>query len=165
MELFLIGLGIGVLLLVISLINTARIKSRHKKEIAKIKQIVSQKLDIESDSLTTMKQEIKTLKEQNENLRVSVRSMSQKTTKKEMTRYQIYERAIEIMSLKAPGFAPAWQTALRESEEEFDKVFFGLKPFMRRATSTKLSDKSDSHLRIEDVTEADEVKRLPDESQ
>ncbi|MCF7933421.1 MAG: hypothetical protein K9M84_07965 [Spirochaetia bacterium] len=152
MELFLIGLGIGLLLFIISVIAHAHTKNVHKKEIQKIKQIVTQKMDLESDSLSQLKTDITALKEQNEHLRVSLRSMSQKTTKKEMTRFQIYERAIEIMSLKAPGFAPAWQTALRESEEEFDKVFFGLKPFKRRAVAAKITDKSDASLRIEDVT-------------
>ena len=152
MELFLIGLGIGLLLCLISIINTARIKSKNKKEVQKIKDIVSQKLDIESDSLTSMKQEIKGLKDQNENLRVSVRSLSSKASKKELTRYQVYERAIEVMSLKAPGFAPAWQPALRESEEELEKIFFGFKPFMRKAVASKIADKSDAALRIEDVT-------------
>ncbi len=165
MELFLIGLGIGLLLCIISLINTARVKSKYKKEIQKIKNIVSQKLDIESDSLTSMKQEIKDLKEQNENLRVSIRSMAGKTTKKEMTRFQVYDRAIEIMSLKAPGFAPAWQTALRESEEEMDKVFLGFKPFMRKAVSGKIADKSDAALRIEDVTPQPEVKRISESNE
>ncbi len=160
MELFLIGLGIGLLLCLISIINTVRIKSINKKEIQKIKDIVSQKLDIESDSLTSMKTEIKGLKEQNENLRVSVRSLSTKTSKKELTRFQVYDRAIEIMSLKAPGFAPAWQTALRESEDELEKVFFGFKPFMRKAVAGKITDKSDAALRIEDVTPQNEVRTI-----
>lgn len=161
MELFLIGLGIGLLLFIISLINNARLKSKHKKEIQKIKHIVTQKMDLESDSLTQLKSEIKSLREQNENLRVSLRSMSQKTTKKEMTRLQIYERGIEIMYLKAPGFAPAWQTALKESEEEFDKVFFGFKPFMRRSSPAKIIDRNENN-RIEDVSSEQDSNKIQD---
>lgn len=152
MELFLIGLAIGLVFCIILLISNAHTKSKHKKEMQRIKQVITQKMDLESESLSQLKSDVAELKSQNENLRVSIRSMSEKTSKKEMTRYQIYERAIEIMSLKAPGFAPAWQTALRESEEEFEKVFLGLKPFKRRAVSSKLTDKSDAALRIEDVS-------------
>ena len=125
MELFLIGLEIGLLLFFISIFNGLHNKKKHRKEIAKIKSIVTQKMDIESDSLSRMKEEIESLKKQNENLRISVRTLSQKPNRKEMTRLQIYQRAIESLSVKAPGFSPAWHSALKESEEEFNKVFFG----------------------------------------
>lgn len=161
MELFLIGLGIGLIPFVISLIIIARNKNRHKKEMQKIRQMVTQKMDLESESLSQMKSEIQTLKAQNENLRVSLRSMSQKATRKEMTRLQIYERGIEIMSLKAPGFAPAWQTALQESEEEFDKIFFGFKPFTRRSASAKIVDKRNNS-RIDEISSDIEVKKIKD---
>jgi hypothetical protein len=161
MELFLIGLGIGLVPFVISLIVNARNKNRHKKEMQKIRQMVTQKMDLESESLSQMKSEIQTLKAQNENLRVSLRSMSQKATRKEMTRLQIYERGIEIMSLKAPGFAPAWQTALQESEEEFDKIFFGFKPFTRRSASAKIVDKR-SNSSIDEISKDIEVKKIKD---
>jgi predicted small secreted protein len=161
MELFLIGLGIGLIPFVISLIIIAHNKNRHKKEMQKIRQMVTQKMDLESESLSQMKSEIQTLKAQNENLRVSLRSMSQKATRKEMTRLQIYERGIEIMSLKAPGFAPAWQTALQESEEEFDKIFFGFKPFTRRSASAKIVDKR-SNSSIDEISKDIEVKKIKD---
>ncbi len=164
MELFYIGLGIGLVLCIISLINYAHMRNKYKKEIYRIKQMVTQKMDLEAESLYQMKTTISSLKEQNENLRVSFRSMSQKTTKKEMTRFQVYERAIEIMSLKAPGFAPAWQTALRESEEEFDKIYSGLNPFKRRAVSAKITDKADASLRVEDVTQQEDVKKINNKS-
>jgi hypothetical protein len=87
--------------------------------------------------------------------------MSQKATRKEMTRLQIYERGIEIMSLKAPGFAPAWQTALQESEEEFDKIFFGFNPFTRRSASAKIVDKRNNS-RIDEISSDIEVKKIKD---
>lgn len=144
MELLLIGFGIGFLLFIISVINTARVKRQYKKEIARIKSIVTQKMDIESDTLSKLKSEIEELRKHNENLRISVRSLSQKPNRKEVARLQIYQRAIEIMSLKAPGFAPAWHTALRESEEEFDRMYFGFEPFMRKVVPSKLIDLFDS---------------------
>ncbi|MGM0431298.1 MAG: hypothetical protein ACQEQU_01130 [Spirochaetota bacterium] len=159
MELFLIGLGVGLVPFLIALIANARMKSKHKKEMQRIREMVTQKMDLESESLYQLKSEIQSLKSQNENLRVSLRSMSQKATRKEMTRLQIYERGIEIMQLKAPGFAPAWQTALQESEQEFDKIFFGFKPFTRRTASARIIDKHSSQSQLDEISEDIEVKR------
>ncbi|MCF7946801.1 MAG: hypothetical protein K9K80_02600 [Spirochaetia bacterium] len=144
MEIFLIGLGIGLLFFIISVINNMRLKKRHKREILRIKNMVTQKMDIEYDSIASLREENETLKKRNENLRISVRTLSQKPNRKEVARLQIYQRAIEIMSMKAPGFAPAWQTAVKESEEEFDRIFLGFDPFVRKVVPSKLLDLFDS---------------------
>ena len=140
MELFLIGLGAGLIFFIIAIINNLRIRRKHKKEVLKIKSIVTQKMDIESDTLSRMREEIESLKKQNENLRISVRTLSQKPNRREVARLQVYQRSIEIMSLRAPGFAPAWQTALSDSEKEYDKIFSGLEPFVRKVVPSKLID-------------------------
>lgn len=144
MELLLIGFGAGCVLLLISILNNLRVRRKYKKEILRIKSIVTQKMDLESDSLSRMKEEIRDLKQQNENLRISVRTFSQKPNRKEVARLQVYQRAVEIMSLKAPGFAPAWQVALTESESEFDKIYSGFEPFVRKVVPSKLIDLFDT---------------------
>jgi len=144
MELFLIGLGIGLFFFIISVISNIRLKKRHKRETRRIKNMVTQKMDIEYDSISSLREEIERLKKQNENLRITVRTLSQKPNRKEVARLQIYQRAIEIMSMKAPGFAPAWQTAVKESEEEFDRIFLGFDPFVRKVVPAKLLDLFDS---------------------
>ena len=144
MELFLIGFGAGLVLFLIALISNLRSRRKSRKEILRIKSIVTQKMDLESESLSQLKGEIRDLKQQNENLRISVRSFSQKPNRKEIARLQVYQRAIEIMSLKAPGFAPAWQVALTESEAEYDKIFSGFEPFVRKVVPSKLIDLFDT---------------------
>ena len=80
------------------------------------------------------------LKKQNENLRISLNTMSQKPGRKEMQRLDVYQTASERLSMNSPGFAPVWQAALKESEEEFKKTFLGLTPYLRKHISTKASD-------------------------
>lgn len=161
MELLLIGFAVGFLLFLIALINNLRLKRKYKKEILKIKSIVTQKMDLESDSYSRLRDEIDELKKQNENLRISVRTLSQKPHRKEVSRLQVYQRAIEIMALRAPGFAPAWQTALSEAETEYEKIFTGLEPFVRKVVPSKLIDLFDSAPRmtpeLEDSSSEDEI--------
>jgi hypothetical protein len=159
MELFLIGLGAGLVFFIIAVINNLRLRRKHKKEILRIKSIVTQKMDLESDSYTRLRDENAELKRQNENLRITARTLAQKPHRKEVARLQVYQRAIEIMSLRAPGFSPAWQTALSESEAEYEKVYTGLEPLVRKVVPSKLIDLFDSTPRsipeLEDDTDRD----------
>ena len=52
----------------------------------------------------------------------------------------VYQTAAERLIMNSPGFAPVWQAALKESEEEFKKTFLGLTPYLRKHISTKASD-------------------------
>ncbi len=144
MDLFLIGLGIGLLLFFLAVIQNFRLKRRHRKDMLQIKNMVSQKMDMEYESITKLRSDLETLKKQNENLRISLRAYSQKPNRKEMTQLQVYHRAVEIMSLKAPGFAPAWQLALRESEEDLDKMYLGFHPFVKKVVPDRMLEMLDS---------------------
>jgi len=133
---FLIGLAIGIVLSVVVLISLS--VRAHKKdleyqaEIDKLKNMLTDRMDIESDSISTIKSEINDLKKKNKELRITLSSYSQKPGRKEITRLHIYQAAAESLMLNAPGFGPAWQAALKESEGEFEKTYLGLHPFARR---------------------------------
>ena len=68
----------------------------------------------------------------NENLRVSLLALRDKPGRKEMQRLQILQKAADRLTLNSPGFGPVWQAALKESEEEFQKVYTGVIPFLKR---------------------------------
>ena len=144
MELFLMGLGTGLFFFLLVLIQNIRMKRRHKREMLQIKNMVSQKMDMEYESISHLRKDVELLKKQNENLRISLRAYSQKPNRKEMELLQVYQRAIEIMSLKAPGFAPAWQLAMKESEEEIEKMYIGFHPFVKKVVPNRLLDLVDS---------------------
>jgi hypothetical protein len=56
----------------------------------------------------------------------------QKPGRKEMRLLYLYQRAVEILTEKAPGFAQSWLSALKEGEEEIRKTERGVVPFIRR---------------------------------
>jgi hypothetical protein len=80
------------------------------------------------------------LKMQNENLRISLRTYAQKPGRKEIARLQVYQQAADRLTINSPGFGAAWQAALKESEDEFEKTFYGVQPFIRRVIPLKNSD-------------------------
>ena len=73
-----------------------------------------------------------------------VQVLNQKPGRQELRQAQIYQKAVEIMFEKSPGFAPAWQITLKEAEEEMKNAERGIIPFIKRMTSTAGSSSSES---------------------
>ena len=148
---FFIGLGSGcVVALIIWLVYIVRLHLAKKKgetEAKKLKDMLTQRMEIESDGITKLKSENEELKKYNENLRVSLQTMSQKPGRKEVERLQVYQKAVDRLTINSPGFGAAWQAALKESEEEFSKTYSGVIPFIRRVipgrTNAQLMDAED----------------------
>ncbi len=57
-----------------------------------------------------------------------------------MARLQVYQQAADRLTINAPGFGAAWQAALKDSEAEFEKSFYGVQPFIKKVIPLKNSD-------------------------
>lgn len=149
---FFIGLGIGGgIALIIWLVYIVKLKSSKAKseyEIRKYKDMLTSRMELESDGVDKLKKSVEELKTQNENLRISLQTMSQKPGRKEIERLQVYQKAVDRLTINSPGFGPAWQAALKESEDEFAKTYTGVLPFIRRVipgkTNAQLMDVEDA---------------------
>ena len=127
------GLVIAVVLLLLGLWLASKASLKKKdKEIQKYKNMLAERMELETDGIAKIRSENEELKKANENLRVSLLAFRDKPGRKEMEMLQIMQKAVERLSLNSPGFAPAWQAAMKESEEEFKKVYSGFLPFIKR---------------------------------
>ena len=144
MQDILIGVAIGftpmLVLLIIQLTKTSQKQKEHALQVSKLKAMLTDRMDLESDGISKLKEDINELKTQNENLRISLRTYSQKPGRKEMARLQVYQQAADRLTINAPGFGAAWQAALKDSEAEFEKSFYGVQPFIKRVIPLKNSD-------------------------
>jgi hypothetical protein len=144
MENIIIGVAIGFIPMLVVLIvqysKHATKAKEHKQEIARLRSMLTDRMDLESDGLSKLKNEIADLKVQNENLRISLRTYAQKPGRKEVSRLHVYQQAADRLTINSPGFGAAWQAALKESEDEFEKTFYGIQPFIRRVIPLKSSD-------------------------
>ena len=148
---FFMGLAAGcVVALIIWFIYMIKLYSAKKKgesDVNKLKDMLTSRMEIESDGVNKLKNENEELKKFNENLRVSLQTMSQKPGRKEVERLQVYQKAVDRLTINSPGFGAAWQAALKESEEEFSKTYSGVIPFIRRVipgkTNAQLMDAED----------------------
>lgn len=133
------GLSLGLLVAAFILKNAFTSKLRLKREI---KRIESDMREMQSHLNTQMKitatgndaltRQIEELKVQNENLRVNLAALQNKPDKAEQRQFRIQEMAVSAMRENAPGFAGAWEKAIRQAESEMDSAESGFTKLMRR---------------------------------
>ena len=126
-----------LLIFLIFLYVRALLKIRQvNKEVKKLREHLHTKLEIDASETERRKAEMEQLKKERDNLRNMVQVLNQKPGRQELRQAQIYQKAVEIMFEKSPGFAPAWQITLKEAEEEMKNAERGIIPFIKRMTST-----------------------------
>lgn len=79
-----------------------------------------------------IQKELNELKAQNETLRVNIATLQAKPGRAEQRQYHITEAAIRAMREQAPGFAPAWEQAVRAAEEDYEQAEGGLKKLVKK---------------------------------
>ena len=141
----LIGLGIGLVIALIvyiwQKIGRSDAEKKSKKEIARLKGLLADRMDIESEGVTKLKKENEELKKANENLRITNANLAQKPGRAEVQRLHIYQQAVDRLVINSPGFGAAWQSALKESEDEFAKTYTGTQAFWKKVLPGKTNAK------------------------
>jgi hypothetical protein len=110
-------------------ITTKRDLSR---KIRDLKAHLNTQMEITSRGNEVLLKEIKKLKEQNENLRISIRSWQQKPGRGDIRILHLYDKALHLMLERAAGFAPVWENVLKEAETEIKETERGVKALIRK---------------------------------
>lgn len=112
--------------------NVARELKRVEGELKNLQNHLNTQLKITASGNDALQAELETLRKQNETLRVNSAALQQKPGRAEQRLLQVQEIAIRRMREQAPGFAPAWEQALRQGEQEVDAADSGLVKLVRR---------------------------------
>ena len=113
-------------------IRLSRDVRRLENELRELQGHLNTQLKINAQGNQTLQDELDELRRQNENLRVSVAGMQNKPGRAEVRQYQVTETAVRLMREQAPGFAPAWEKAVRQAEAEVEASESGLKKLVRK---------------------------------
>ena len=108
------GFYLGCVFLIISAYNYLRLKG----ELSRFRRHLSDRLEIEAETMKKMKGDGETLRKENETLRVKVNALNETPDRKIQRDLEVYARAEKRMLLNVPGFAPAWETAKGEAHGE-----------------------------------------------
>ncbi len=111
---FALGFYLGCVFLVLSLYQYFRLKG----ELSRFRRHLSDKLEIEAETMKKIKNEQEALRKENESLRVKVNALNEAPDRKIQRDLEVYARAEKRMLIAVPGFAPAWETAKSEAHGE-----------------------------------------------
>jgi hypothetical protein len=132
---FYLGLVIGLLLTIFTWVKGILKAMSLRKEIKQLKESMYAKMKVETKGQMALDDEIEHLRNENGNLRVSVKSLQQKPGRAEIRQLHIYDKAVRSLLGKSPGFGPAWEMVLKEAEEDFRLSETGLRAFIRQVFS------------------------------
>ena len=118
----------GLLVFMVMAVRLKNQKNQADREVARYKQMLTD---------SKLKKENEDLRKANENLRITVQTYSQKPGRKELQRLNVYQTAVDRLIINSPGFGAAWQAALKESEEEFEKTYVGVQAFIKKLIPIK----------------------------
>ncbi|MBL9115300.1 MAG: hypothetical protein JNJ83_09875 [Verrucomicrobiaceae bacterium] len=104
---FLLGFLLGVIFLVLSLYS----HWKTKREFKRYRTHLSDKLELDAKQMQDTGKEKSRLAQENENLRLQIARLSERSDNKMMRELEILARAEKHMLINAPGFAPAWELA------------------------------------------------------
>jgi hypothetical protein len=111
---FALGFYLASVFTILALYHLLRLKG----ELARFRRHLSDRLEIEAESMRKMKTEVESLRKENETLRVKVNALNEQPERKLQRDLEIYARAEKRMLINVPGFAPAWETAKSEAHNE-----------------------------------------------
>ncbi len=150
------GLAVALVIFIVMAVRSSKERKAVKEKEDRLRQMLTDRMELESDGLTKLKKEVEDLKKMNENLRISMQTYAQKPGRKELQRLTVYQTAVDRLIINSPGFGAAWQAALKESEEEFEKTYVGVQAFIRKVIPMK----TDAQV----ITEIEESKDSPTRS-
>ena len=93
-------------------------KKKLEQEMRDLQVHLNTQLKINATGNEALHKELEQLRSQNETLRINLAAVQQKPGKAEMRHLQITEAAVRTMREQAPGFAAAWERAMREEQAE-----------------------------------------------
>lgn len=155
---FVLGLIVGFLPCALAWKNTFAAKLLLKKEKQKfdnelrdLQAHLNTHLKINASGNEALQKELDQLRAQNETLRINLAAIQQKPGRAEIRHMQITETAVRTMREQAPGFAPAWERALREAEFHANDQDSGLKKLMRKVMPSLGLSKSKNPEEVSDT--------------
>jgi len=155
---FVLGLIVGFLPCALAWKSTFAAKLLLKKEKQKfdnelrdLQAHLNTHLKINASGNEALQKELDQLRAQNETLRINLAAIQQKPGRAEIRYMQITEAAVRTMREQAPGFAPAWERALREAELSANDQDSGLKKLMRKVMPSLGLSKSKSPEEVSDT--------------
>jgi len=127
---------------------------RIENEMSELQGHINTQMKISATGNDALTKELEELKTKNENLRVNISTLQQKPEKAELKHLHVTETAVRMMREQAPGFATAWEKALRSAEEEYSNSENGLTKLVRKVLPNYGSSSSSKDAKVIEVEDS-----------
>lgn len=132
------GLGLGLVFAAWAFFSGWSAKRALRREVRRLEDHCRTAADLSAKGTQSLQDELASLKEQNKNLQITVAELKNKPDRAELQKLYVLDKAAALMTERAPGFAAAWQAALKEAQAELDKTSTGILPWLRRIVHPSL---------------------------
>jgi hypothetical protein len=92
-----------------------------RRDLRKADQSQLSQMKTLTEAFHKLQQELKSSQFESENLRVKIQSLLQTPERQKLRLLEVLNRAEQRLTVSAPGFAPAWQTAKNEATAELEE--------------------------------------------
>jgi hypothetical protein len=148
LEIFGAGLGVGLILAAFVGLNAMRLRWGLRREIEDLKKSLYVNMSVQSEGTEKLKKSLDKTKKTNEKLRTTISTLSNKPGRAELQTLHTWERSIELLTLRSPTFAAAWQLTVEEAKAELAETRTGVKALVRKAfasTSIEVDEEGDKN--------------------
>jgi hypothetical protein len=91
-----------------------------RRDLRKSDQTQLSQMKTLTEAFHRLQEELKGAQSEGENLRVKIQSLLQSPERQKLRLLEVLNRAEQRLTVSAPGFAPAWQTAKNEATVELE---------------------------------------------
>lgn len=133
------GLALGLLLVFFTWKSAFAAKRGIKRDLRRVEDEnrtlqghLNTQMKLSSEGSEALNRKVTELQQQNETLRINLNSLQQKPGRGEVRQLALMEAAVSQMREQAPGFAQAWEQALRRAEAEQEAADGGLRKLVRK---------------------------------
>jgi hypothetical protein len=111
---FALGLYLGLIFAALALYRSFGLQ----RELRRYRRHLSDKLEIDADSVNKLRVNQEKLRSENENLRIKIAAFNEEPDRRAHRDLEIFARAEKHLLVSVPGFAPAWENARQVAQAE-----------------------------------------------
>jgi hypothetical protein len=126
--------------------DAAARRDKANAEIASLQKHLHTQMEINTKGNESLKQDLEALTATNQNLKDTISALKDKPGRAEIRSLHLYEKSIRIMNSRAPGFGPAWESALQDAEAEIKQEESGIIGWIKKPFLLKKSNAGDGKL-------------------
>ncbi len=141
---FIQGLMFGLAVALVVWLQGIAKNGKISRELTRLKEGLNAQISTAAQNSALYIKENEDMKKKLATMEMTLATLSQKPKRAELKTLYVYDKAIHLMYARTPGFATAWESVLREAEQEIAKSESGFIPLMKKVFHPSLSAKTET---------------------